>query len=392
MSDNPFTATPLKYLDKALNSLHDLGLMPESTDESPIIALLNQISDLDESKVVAIARTLNQASTFNEVVREQISAMEVGERYEEITSAFNSVRDDAQGMVEQLEDGKIDTWERLQNIWTKVSRGDIATRFDKIKGTYLEVTKDSNEQIRREQQILDAYRDFRGALKEAEVLALQVLNTADAKLKEKQAQMDEAVKAVGNYPGEDPAERAQLELARDERLRELQDEEKRYQICKDLADNLTVSYNTSEVIMARLTQTTNAKERVYAQSVSFFTTNESVLTALSASFTGLYGLHESTQTLNAMKEGINQSLESLAEIGGKVQKAALEAGYGPTIKAESVKRLVDSIVSYQEHSRSIISEMRDMSTRNAQEIRAAVEDGKKRVATLTAQGKILAHG
>jgi len=389
MSNNPFTATPLKYLDKALNSLHDLGLMPESTDESPIIALLNQITDLDESKVVAIARTLNQASTFNEVVREQISAMEVGERYEEITKAFNSIRDDAQGMVEQLEDGKIDTWERLQNIWTKVSRGDIATRFDKIKGTYLEVTKDSNEQIQREQLILDAYRDFRGALKEAEVLALQVLNTADAKLKEKQKQMDESVKAVGDYQGEDPAERAKLELARDERLRELQNEEKRYQICKDLADNLTVSYNTSEVIMARLTQTTNAKERVYAQSVSFFTTNESVLTALSASFTGLYGLHESTQTLNAMKEGINQSLESLAEVGGKVQKAALEAGYGPTIKAESVKRLVDSIVNYQEHSRSIISEMREMSTRNAQEIRTAVEEGKKRIATLTAQGKAL---
>jgi len=237
--------------------------------------------------------------------------------------------------------------------------------------------------------ILDAYRDFRGALKEAEVLALQVLNTADAKLKEKQKQMDESVKAVGDYQGEDPAERAKLELARDERLRELQNEEKRYQICKDLADNLTVSYNTSEVIMARLTQTTNAKERVYAQSVSFFTTNESVLTALSASFTGLYGLHESTQTLNAMKEGINQSLESLAEVGGKVQKAALEAGYGPTIKAESVKRLVDSIVNYQEHSRSIISEMREMSTRNAQEIRTAVEEGKKRIATLTAQGKAL---
>jgi cytochrome c551/c552 len=135
MSDNPVTATPLKYLDKALNALHDLGLMPKSTDESPIIALLNQIADLDESKVVAIARTLNQASTFNEVVREQISAMEVGERYEEITAAFNGIRDDAQEMVEQLEDGKIDTWERLQNIWTKVSRGDIATRFDKIQNS-----------------------------------------------------------------------------------------------------------------------------------------------------------------------------------------------------------------------------------------------------------------
>ena len=93
--------------------------------------------------------------------------------------------------------------------------------------------------------------------------------------------------------------------------------------------------------MARLMQTTSAKERVYQQSVSFFSTNESVLTALSASFTGMHGLHESTQTLNKMKEGINQSLETLSEIGGKIQEEALKAGYGPTIRAESVKKLVE---------------------------------------------------
>ena len=132
----------------------------------------------------------------------------------------------------------------------------------------------------------------------------------------------------------------QLELARDEKLRALQDEEKRYQIAKDLSDNLTVGYNTSEVIMARLMQTTSAKERVYQQSVSFFH-ERSVLTALSASFTGMHGLHESTQTLEKMKAGLDQSLETLSEIGGKVQEEALKAGYGPTIRAESVKKLVD---------------------------------------------------
>ena len=42
-----------------------------------------------------------------------------------------------------------------------------------------------------------------------------------------------------------------------------------------------------EVIMARLMQTTNAKERVYQQAVSFFSTNDSVFTALKASFTGM---------------------------------------------------------------------------------------------------------
>ncbi len=42
--------------------------------------------------------------------------------------------------------------------------------------------------------------------------------------------------------------------------------------------------------MARLVQTTNAKDRVYKQAVSFFGTNETVLTALSRVVHGPLGL------------------------------------------------------------------------------------------------------
>ena len=381
--------TPLKYLDKALNSLRDLNLMPADSEEAPVIALLNQITDLDEDKVVAIAMTLNQASLFNEVVREQVTAMQVAERYEEITNSFNSIRDDARGMVEQLEDGRVDTWERVQNAWMKVSRGDISGRFDKIKKVYLEVAEDSRDQIQREHLILTAYQDFRGALKESEVLALEVLKTAREKLDTASAELQAAMDSLASYTGADAAERARLELTRDEHMRDVQYADQRFQICKDLSDNLTVGYNTSEVVMARLVQTTNAKERVYQQAISFFGTNETVLTALSASFTGLHGLHESTETLNAMKEGVSQSLEDLADIGGKVQEEAIKAGYGPTIRADAVKRLVDSVVSYQEHSRIIIEEMRKLSSKNADEIRDAVEEGKQRLARLVEEGKAL---
>ena len=382
------TATPLQYLDKAMNQLHDLGLVPEGeSQEAPIIALLNQISDLDASRVTAIARTLNQASLFNDIVREQVQAMEIGERYEQITNAFNSIRDDARSMVDQIEDGRIDTFERLGNIWMKVTRGDIATRFDKIKDTYLDVTASSQDQIQREQKILAAYQDFRGALKESEVLALEVLKTAEGKLDAAKAGVDAAMKAVEGFQGEDMAERARLEMARDEKVRALQNEEKRYQIAKDLSDNLTISYNTSEVVMARLLQSTNAKERVYAQAVSFFSTNEVVLTALTASFTGMFGLHEATQTVEAMKEGVSRSLEDLAEIGGKVQEAAVRAGYGPTVRADAVKKLVDSVVTWQSRSHEIIDEMRRQSTANAAEIRDAVEEGKRKLARLAEEGK-----
>jgi hypothetical protein len=139
--------------------------------------------------------------------------------------------------------------------------------------------------------------------------------------------------------------------------------------------------------MARLMQTTSAKDRVYKQAISFFGTNETVLTALSASFTGLHGLHESTRTVEAMKEGVSESLGDLADIGGKVQEAALQAGYGPTIRAEAVRKLVDSVVNYQVRSREIIDEMRTLATKNADEIRDAVEEGKRRLARLVEQGK-----
>ena len=64
--------------------------------------------------------------------------------------------------------------ERLSNTWMKMTRGDIAQRFDKIKDTYLDVQKDTKTQIEKERLILEAYMDFRGALKNSEVLALDV--------------------------------------------------------------------------------------------------------------------------------------------------------------------------------------------------------------------------
>jgi hypothetical protein len=318
----------MQYLDQATGALRQMGLMPAKVEEAPINALLEKISDLDQDKIAIIARTLGQAGVFNEVVREQTQAVEIGQRYQEIAQAFNSIRDDSKKMVDQSRTRRSIFWSASTISWMKISRGDIADRFDRIKETYLDVTRSTRDQIEREQVILDAYRDFRGALKQAEVLALEVLREAEKKLDVAKQALGKASDAVSGFSGTEPAERARLELIRDEHLRRTQDEEKRYQIAKDLSDNLTVGYNTSEVIMARLLQMTNAKERVYAQAVTFFTTNDSVLTALKASFTGMFGLHESTQTLEVMKEGLSKSMEVLAEIGDQVGEAAVRAGYG----------------------------------------------------------------
>lgn len=376
----------LQYLDKALKGLRELSLLGGKSDPVPIVALLDQISDLDKDKITVIARTLAQASYFNEVVREEVAGIKVGERYEGITTAFNSIRDDAKALVDQYADGKISTMERASNVWMKLTRGSIAKRFDKIKDLYLDVAKETHNQIDREQRILEAYMDFRGAMKHSEVLSFDVMKIAEKELEQRKEDMQAAVDAVEAFTGDDQTARAKLELDRDEKLRALQLSDKRYQIAKDLSDNLTVGYNTSEVVMSRLVQMRNAKERVYAQAVSFFGTNEVVLTALTATFTGMHGLHESTETLNAMKRGIDQSLEVLAEVGDKVQEAAIKAGYGPTVSAAAVKKLLDAVVAYQERSQEIIMEMRKMATDNSKEIRDIVEDGKRRLARLAESG------
>jgi hypothetical protein len=381
--------TALQRLDQAKRALRDLGLKTEPATDAPIAGLLDQIYDIDRDSVAVIARTLTEAQVFNEVVRNEISAMEIGTRYNEIVGAFNSIREDAKRLVDQLEDGHINTFERMSNIWMKVRRGDIADRFDEIRYSYQDVAKDSKDQIVREGRILDAYRDFRGAYKQAQVMALKVLEKAEKQLAAAKAALQKASDTVAAFKGKEASKAAELEMARDDALRALQEEEKRYQIAKDLADNLTIGYNTSEVIMSRLMQTTSAKERVYAQSVAFFSTNEAVLTALKASFTGMFGLHESTKTLEAMKKGISESLETLSEVGDAVQEEAIKAGYGPTVKAESVKKLVDSVINFQVRSREIIEEMRVLATRNSREIQEAVEDGKRRLARLAADGNAL---
>ena len=97
------------------------------------------------------------------------------------------------------------------------------------------------------------------------------------------------------------------------------------------------------------------------------------------------------QTLNTMKEGVSRSIEVLSELGDKVQEAATRAGYGPTIRSDAVVKLVDSVTNFQEKTLTIVDEMRKLSTQNSEEIRTAVEDGRKRIETLILEGKTLAN-
>ncbi|WP_145533577.1 merozoite surface protein 3b [Yersinia alsatica] len=376
------------YTSQAIQKLQKLGIVLSPESDAPILTLLDAIADLDTNRVMAIGRTLQQQSAFNEVVRDNIANMDVANRQGKIVAAFDSIREDATQMVGWLEDGKLDVIERIKSGWMTLRRGSIPDRFNDIKKTYLDVAKASNEQISREKAILDAYQDFRFGLKQAHADAQTVLSIAQDNLQNSRVLLQQTQGATEQYQGGDAAELSRLELIRDESIRAMQKEDERYQIVKDLTDNLLIAYNAAEAVFARLQQTNAIKERVYRQSVTFFSTNEIVFTALSASMTSLQGLSESTQTLEAMKTGINDSLTTIATQGNQQLEDGLRAGYGSTIKADSVRALVNAIVSFQESSYRMIDELRTEATNNANELASVVEEGKRRFADVVTKAEV----
>lgn len=383
---NAITKTAPKYLQKAIDSLKVLGIGSSDVDVTPIANLLKRISDVDPDNVLILARTVAQQQNFDDVVANQISQINFSNRYDDIVKRFDSIRDDSKRLVTQAERSAPTIGDRVSNVVMKLTRGDISDRFDSIKKTFNEVIADVGGQVERERNILEAYSDFRASIKEAEIIAHEVVEKLDVELKDAQKIFADKMALLEKASDASAQDKSRLELERDEAQRAVKAVEDRWQIATDFANNLQVSYSVTEVTMAKLAESHMAKDRLYKQGVVFMNTNSTVLTALKATYTGLLGLHEATRTLDAMHKGIDQSIQTVAKVGSKITEDALRKGYGASISADSVKMLVESVVSFQENSTQIIAEMRKEAKQNANEIRDAVEDGKRRIADLVAKG------
>ncbi len=377
------TASPapgLRRLDGALQKLQQLGILPAKREENPVVALVQEIQSADNDRALIIARTLHQASFFNEIVRNEVSRIEVGDAYATIAALFDSILDDSRHIVEQLKDGKIDWKEKLANRARDLVKGTLPKRFEKIRSTYNDAVSRTNKQLDREQTILSAYTEFRSSMKEAEVAAREITLTLEKLLEQGRETVRQKTEAVEKTTGD--IEKAKAELERDEAITAFKEVEHKYDIGKKLADNLSIGYQVGETVMMKLQQTHQLKASVRDQAVIFFSTNEPAFTALCATLTSEAGLHEATKTTDALKAGMNKSLEVLAEITGKSGEAAIKTAYGKTIEAQSVKKLVDAIVEFQSSAQKLTEQMRLEATKNANEIEGIVNDGKRRYAEL----------
>lgn len=378
-------STMRHYLDRAIKVLQRFGLSTTGDSGDELIQLLESVKHVDEARALAIADVIKHMSTFNRLVRENVENIRIGNRYLEISQMFDSVREDSKMLISQLADGQISRTERFQNWWMKIRRGTPSDRFETIADTYKDVSKDTRDQLDREDAIMDAYIDFRFALKEAEIMATELYEKQQPVLEAAKQSLADAQTTVDSYEGNEAAQRGRLQLTRDETQIRFQNEDRTYQLLKDISENLAIGYDVGETLITKLKQTHDVKDSVYRRAVTFFTTNEHVFTILGTVYTSQQGLHEVTAATEAMKEGVNKGLEDIADLGRELERAAMKAGYGSTIKAESVQKLVDAITSFQVESLTMIADLRKESEQNAKEIRRVVEDGKRRFQETTAR-------
>ena len=109
----------------------------------------------------------------------------------QIAEGFNSIRDDAKRWSIRSP-----TEDRSLGAGHQHVDEDLARRHRRPlrpdPQTYLDVTRATKIRSSARAVILDAYRDYRGALKQAEVMALEVLKQAEQKLEAAKAELEAA--------------------------------------------------------------------------------------------------------------------------------------------------------------------------------------------------------
>lgn len=221
------TQSMTNYLERAKAGLSSIGIhLTGPVETAPILSLLEKVQHYDKPKVIAIAATLQQSSSFHQTVREQLKGMDASALYQSITDDFESIRTDSTKMAAWIADGELNMLERLQTMFIKIRRGSIPDRFAAIQKHYLASVQIVGQEIKREEVIRDAYHSYQMAMKQAEISAQEVLQVATSALDARKATLQSCNDAVDAAIGSDAIELSTLELKRDEAVHALQQEDK----------------------------------------------------------------------------------------------------------------------------------------------------------------------
>src|SRR5690242_17575959 len=97
------STTTQTYLEKAVDVLEKFGLKSSEEVPAELIRLLEEVRHVDEPRALAIANTIKYMSSFNQLVRDNVENINVGNRYLEISQMFDSIREDSKSLIGQLD-------------------------------------------------------------------------------------------------------------------------------------------------------------------------------------------------------------------------------------------------------------------------------------------------
>ncbi|HEX7654980.1 MAG TPA: hypothetical protein VF607_15835 [Verrucomicrobiae bacterium] len=377
------TTKPLvPALSQALDKLRQLGVTPGSVAMVPAVNLVGELQTVDVDRATRLARVFQAEADFNELAREQTVGMAVGDAHTKIARNFDSIIEDTRAIYGHLhDDGKIDMWEKLDIARrTLVHGGSIPSRFKSVRELFLDATKRCQQQLEHEQTIIEAYNAFRAAYGEGMVDALELQQVCQQNVTTVKAQSQTVIAAWEAIT--DPIEKAKKNLEKNQAVEAVELADRKYQVATNLVNDMRVGQGAGDAVVEKLKQTHKAKIAVQDRAITFFGTNEHVITALCVALQSEKGLNERTQTLEELQRGTEKAMDVLAEIGTKVDKQAIEKAYGQSLSPEVVGRLVDAMVNYQKEVIELTASARAQAEESAKAIAARTQAGQEELARL----------
>lgn len=389
MTTNSKLGSALVTMQKAVSMIEQVGLkLPTvSSSEQPINELLGRLAPLDpkSERIGQLAQVFAKMEAFNALIRENTSEISVADAHVKIAQRFDSVRSDVKDEIDREMKNNKNLLTKVIAWIIKMRRGSIQDRYRAIQADSKKVMLESKDDIQKARNILEGYENARFSFKEASLLANDLVKEASADWENAKESLRAAQEKVDNTPKENEREYNEAQLARDIKQRELREAEGRFQIAKDLSEEMSNNYNVGQAIMARLVQLTETKDRVFQKSSVFFVTADNILTGLGATLTQTKNLNTSTKVLEAMSDGINKGLEDLGQTGDEILRRGVRAGYGVTIRAESLKTLLTAIEDFQASTLEEVALLRKESQENTRLIENDTENTRRRLVEIASR-------
>lgn len=296
----------LGHLQEALTIANELGLVPDADgiDERNQL-VLHRIGDLEPTKSSVISSVLSQASFFDGLVREQVSRAGIASGHLDFAERMEPLNEALSPLLHETPEIEPDA------AWREAGK-----RFAEIERHYETIGAETLEEIEREHMVAEVYREFRAAVKDAETVTLELLETAFARYNTaRQKVLEEETVA--------PGQSDEIPLA--DRLRQLQDEERRWGVARDVANRIVTAAGDADIVMGRLTQSTAGKERLYWQSQALIGSVSTLLQAFPRAFAAERSPDGRIESVKNLRMAIELFQERTRETAEEIEALAAEA-------------------------------------------------------------------